>query len=60
MMCSMEVVMYSWQVWKNNRLVGYVLAVSEWEAYRKATDKYGNNLYVYRMHTANGEKLVKS
>lgn len=52
--------MYSWQVWKNNRLVGYVLAVSEWEAYRKATDKYGNNLYVYRMHTANGEKLVKS
>ena len=52
--------MYSWQVWKNNRLVGYVLAVSEWEAYRKATDKYGSNLYVYRTHTANGEKLVKS
>lgn len=37
---------YTWMVWKNNRLVGYVVAFSEWDAYAKATKHYGSNLYV--------------
>jgi hypothetical protein len=40
--------MYTWQVWQNNRFVGYVLACSEYEALVKAKDKYGDNLYVER------------
>jgi hypothetical protein len=43
-----RIMMYTWQVWKNNRFVGYVLACGEWEALAKAKDKYGDNLYVER------------
>lgn len=39
---------YTWAVWKNNRLVGYVTAASEWDAIRSAHTKYGNGLYVER------------
>ena len=28
---------YTWTVWQNNRLAGYVVAYSEWEAYAKAS-----------------------
>jgi|DEB3_MinimDraft_2_1074329.scaffolds.fasta_scaffold00194_20 hypothetical protein len=39
---------YTWQVWKDNRFVGYVLAFGQWEALAKAKEKYGENLYVER------------
>lgn len=39
---------YTWAVWKNNRLVGYVKSVSEWDAIRAAHAKYGTGLYVER------------
>ena len=39
---------YTWQVWKDNRFAGYVLAFSEMEAWAKAKDKYGSNIYVER------------
>ncbi len=39
---------YTWAVWKNNRLVGYVTAASEWDAIRSANTKYGTRLYVER------------
>lgn len=40
---------YTWRVMKNNRFAGYVLAVSEWEALRKANDYYGSYVWVERL-----------
>jgi len=34
---------------KHNRFAGYVLAVSEWEALRKANDSYGNYVWIERL-----------
>jgi hypothetical protein len=31
---------FSWRVFHNNRFVGYVVAMSGTDAYRKAQDKY--------------------
>lgn len=39
---------YTWMVWQYNRLVGYVTAFSEWEAYARASKSYGSNFYVER------------
>ena len=41
--------MYTWRVWQNNRVAGYVVAVSEYAAYMKAIDKYGRYVWVERM-----------
>ena len=40
---------YSWRVVKNNRFVGYVVAMSEIAALRKATEKFGKFVWVERM-----------
>lgn len=40
---------YTWRVVQNNRFVGYIVALSEWDAVRKANAKYGNNIWVERM-----------
>lgn len=40
--------MYTWQVWKTNRLVGYVISSCEKGALEKAHHKYGTNLYVLK------------
>lgn len=37
---------YTWMVWKKNRLVGYVIAYTEWEAYKIAAKYYGSDFYV--------------
>lgn len=39
---------YTWAVWKDNRLVGYVRSYSEWDAIRLAHSQYGIGLYVER------------
>ena len=39
---------YTWMVWKDCRLVGYVMAYSERDALIKAQDKYGERLFVER------------
>ena len=39
---------YVWEVWKNNRLVGYVVSVGEISALASAKSQYGENIYVYR------------
>lgn len=41
--------MHTWRVWQNNRFAGYVTAVSENEAYRKAKEKFGSNLRLERV-----------
>lgn len=40
--------MYSWAVWKNCRIVGYVEAYSEYDANLKATAKYGRDIFLER------------
>lgn len=41
--------MYVWRVWKNNRFVGYISSPSQYDAYIRATDEYGDNVWVERM-----------
>jgi len=41
-----ETVMYVWRVWKNNRFAGYVTSPSQFEAYVKANEEYGQNVWV--------------
>ena len=40
---------YSWRVVQNNRFVGYVVAMSEMDALRKATEKFGKFVWVERV-----------
>ena len=40
--------MYSWAVWKNCRIVGYVEAYSEYDANIKAVNKYGRDIFLER------------
>ena len=39
---------FSWRVFKDNRFVGYVVAFSQYDAYNKAKDKYGSNIWLER------------
>ena len=39
---------FTWMVWKRNRLVGYVVAYSEWDAYKIAAKEYGSEFYLER------------
>jgi hypothetical protein len=40
---------YSWRVFQNNRFVGYVVAMSETDAYRRAQEKYGQYIWIERI-----------
>jgi len=40
---------YSWRVFAGNRFAGYVVALSEYDAYRKAQDKFGKNIWIERI-----------
>jgi len=40
---------YSWRVFQHNRFVGYVMAMSELDALRKAKEKFGSYLWVERI-----------
>lgn len=40
---------YTWRVFSNNRFAGYVVALSEWDAVRKAKDKFGKNIWIERV-----------
>ena len=40
---------FSWRVFKNNRFVGYVVSFSMIDAMRKATDKYGDNIWIEKL-----------
>jgi len=40
---------YSWRVFQNNRFVGYIVSFSEIDAFRKAQDKYGKNIWIERI-----------
>jgi len=40
---------YCWRVIKNNRFVGYVVSFSQFDAIRKATEKYGRDVWVERL-----------
>lgn len=51
---------YTWMVWQNNRLVGYVLAYSEWEAYAKAAKMFGSYFYIERSFEFQREKTVSA
>lgn len=41
--------MYVWRVWKNNRFAGYVVSPSQYNAYTRAVDEYGQNVWVERV-----------
>jgi len=51
---------YTWMVWQRNRLVGYVEAFSEWEAYAKAAKQYGSEFYIERPYTAHNKNSVSA
>jgi len=40
---------YTWVVWKNCRLVGYVKSFSELNALEKAKKEFGDSLFIERM-----------
>jgi len=40
---------YSWRVFANNRFAGYVVALSERDAMKKANEKYGSYIWIERM-----------
>lgn len=40
---------FSWRVFQHNRFVGYVVAMSELDALRKANDKFGSYVLVERI-----------
>lgn len=40
---------YSWRVFANNRFAGYVIALSERDAMKKANEKYGSYVWIERM-----------
>lgn len=40
---------YSWRVFANNRFAGYVVAFSEYDAVRKAQEKFGKNIWIERI-----------
>jgi len=35
---------FSWRVFQHNRFVGYVVAFSQYDAYNKAAEKYGDGI----------------
>lgn len=39
---------YTWAVWKDCRLAGYIQAFSELEALKKASELYGSRVFVER------------
>lgn len=43
---------YTWRVMKNNRFAGYVLAMSIYDAQRKAEEFYGKGIWVERIREA--------
>lgn len=40
---------YSWRVFANNRFAGYVTAMSQFDAMRKAQEKFGKNVWIERI-----------
>lgn len=40
---------YTWRVWVNNKLSGYIVAFSEFDAMRKAQEKFGKNIWIERI-----------
>ena len=40
---------YIWRVMRDNRFAGYVVAMSQWDAERKAVEFYGKNIWVERL-----------
>ena len=43
---------YTWRVMKDNRFAGYVLAMSMYDAQRKAEEFYGKGTWVERIREA--------
>ncbi len=40
---------YTWRVFSSNRFAGYVVAMSEFDAMRKAQEKFGNYIWIERI-----------
>jgi len=40
--------LYTWYVWQNNRLVGYVTAYGQWDALRSAKIRFGEGVFIER------------
>ena len=44
--------MYTWKVWKNNRFAGHVESMSMMDAYFRAVEIFGGNIYLERVVSA--------
>ena len=56
----MKMMLYNWAVIQDCRLVGYVRAYSEWDAFRMAEKRFGDGFFVERTsigdYAANNEE----
>lgn len=50
--------MYIWRVWKNNRFAGYVSSPSQFDAYLRANEQFGQNVWVERMYNLNNQDHI--
>jgi len=41
---------FSWRVFQHNRFVGYIVAFTQYDAYNKAKDKYGEGLRLEKVY----------
>ena len=46
-----------WAVWKRCRLQGYVEAYGQWDALKKAEEKFGKDIFLVRMDNEPREPL---
>lgn len=40
---------YTWRIFSNNKFIGYVVAMSEFDAMKKAQNKYGKNIWIEKV-----------
>jgi len=40
---------YTWRVFANNKFAGYIVALSEFDAMKKAQAKYGDYIWIERV-----------
>lgn len=41
--------MYVWRVWKNNRFAGYVSSPGQFDAFLKAREEFGQNVWIEKI-----------
>lgn len=52
--------MLTWLVWKDNKLVGWVVARNEWEAYTEAAKEHRYDFYIESLWKETKRKTVSA